>query len=131
MPRQPLGERAMTAAERQARYRAARATGTPPVRTRRPAEHRSRAQRWHDAVATLTALQTEYAIWLESLPANLQEGATAQALQASCDLDLSELQATEPPRGFGRDRTRDGPHRHWVTNNARGRQGSLHTAPAR
>ena len=103
MPRHPLGERAMTAAERQARYRAARAIGTPVARTRRLAEHRSRAQRWHDAVATLTALQAEYAIWLESLPVNLQEGATAQALQAICDLDLSELQATEPPRGFGRD----------------------------
>jgi hypothetical protein len=103
MPRQPLGERALTAAERQARYRAARTTSAPVIRTRRPADHRSRAQRWHDAVATLTALQAEYAIWLESLPVNLQEGATAQALQAICDLDLGELQATEPPRGFGRD----------------------------
>ena len=33
MPRHPWGERAMTAAERQARYRAARAIGTPVVRT--------------------------------------------------------------------------------------------------
>jgi len=24
-------------------------------------------------------------------------------LQAICDLDLSELEAIEPPRGFGRD----------------------------
>ena len=103
MPRQPLGERAMTAAERQARYRAARAIGTPVLRTRRPTEHRSRAQRWHDAVTTLTVLRTEYAIWLESLPVNLQEGATAQALQATCDLDLSALQTIEPPQGFGRD----------------------------
>jgi hypothetical protein len=103
MPRPPLGERAMTAAERQTRYRAARAAGTSPTRTRRPADHRSRAQRWHDALATLTALQAEYAAWLESLPVNLQEGATAQALQAICDLDLGELQAIEPPRGFGRD----------------------------
>ena len=77
--------------------------GTPIVRPRRPADHRSRAQRWRDAVATLTALQAEYAAWLESLPINLQEGATAQALQAICDLDLGELQAIEPPRGFGRD----------------------------
>ena len=100
MPRHPLGERAMTAAERQARYRAARAIGTPVIRTRRPADHRSRAQRWHDALATLTASQAEYAAWLEI---NLQEGATAQALQAICDLDLGELQALEPPRGFGRD----------------------------
>ena len=73
------------------------------IRTRRPANHRSRAQRWHDAVATLTALQAEYAIWLESLPLNLQEGATAQALQAIVELDLGELQTIEPPRGFGRD----------------------------
>src|SRR3954468_8072727 len=103
MPRPPLGERAMTAAERQARYRAARAIGTALVRIRRPTGHRSRAQRWHDAVATLTALQAEYAIWLETLPANLQEGATAEALQVICDLDLGELQAIAPPRGFGRD----------------------------
>jgi len=77
MPRPPLGERALTAAERQARYRAARAASAPVIRTRRPADHRSRAQRWHDAVATLAALQAEYAIWLQSLPVNLQEGATA------------------------------------------------------
>ena len=103
MPRPSLGERALTAAERQARYRAARAASAPVIRTRRPADHRSRAQRWHDAVAMLITLQAEYAAWLESLPPNLQEGATAQALQAICDLDLGELQAIEPPRGFGRD----------------------------
>ena len=100
MPRPPLGERAMTAAERQARYRAARMAGTPIVRPRRPAGHRGRAQRWHDTVATLTALQAEYAAWLEALPINLQESATTQAI---CELDLGELQAIEPPRGFGRD----------------------------
>ena len=103
MPRQPLGERAMTAAERQARYRAARAASAPVIRTRRPADHRSRAQRWHDAVAMLITLQAEYAAWLESLPANLQETATAAALQAICELDLGELQTIEPPHGFGRD----------------------------
>ena len=104
MPRPPLGERAMTAAERQARYRAARIAGTPVIRTRRPADHRGRAQRWRDAGATLITLQAEYAAWLESLPANLQETATAAALQAICELDLGELQTTiEPPRGFGRD----------------------------
>jgi hypothetical protein len=90
----------MTAAERQARYRAARMAGTPIVRPRRPADHRGRAQRWHDTVATLTALQAEYAAWLEALPINLQESATTQAI---CELDLGELQAIEPPRGFGRD----------------------------
>jgi hypothetical protein len=48
-------------------------------------------------------LQAEYATWLEALPDNLHGSATAAALQAICELDLGELQATEPPRGFGRD----------------------------
>ena len=45
----------------------------------------------------------QYAAWLEALPENLQDSATAEALQAICDLDLTELQAIVPPRGFGRD----------------------------
>ena len=48
-------------------------------------------------------LQAQYAVWLEVLPDNLQDGATADALQAVCDFDLTELQAVDPPRGFGRD----------------------------
>ena len=103
MPRKSIGEKAMTDAERQARYRAARAVGTPVTRTRRPVDHRSRARRWHDAVAELMALQAQYAAWLDALPANLQDGTVADALQRLCDLDLAELQEIEPPRGFGRD----------------------------
>ncbi len=103
MPRKPIGENAMTDAERQARYRAARAVGALVIRTRRPADHRSRARRWHDAVVELMALQAQYAAWLDALPANLQDGTVADALQRICDLDLDELQAIEPPRGFGRD----------------------------
>ena len=90
MPRKPIGEAAMTDAQRQARYRARRNAGKPAIRIRRPADHRSRAQRWRDAVAELTELQTQYAAWLE-------------ALQTICDIDLADLQAAEPPRGFGRD----------------------------
>ena len=41
----------MTDAERQARCRAARIAGKPAIRMRRPADHRSRARRWRDAVA--------------------------------------------------------------------------------
>jgi hypothetical protein len=48
-------------------------------------------------------LQGEYLAWLEALPANLRDSAIAESLQAMCDLDLGELQAIEPPRGFGRD----------------------------
>jgi hypothetical protein len=103
MPRKPLGERPMTDAERQARRRAARTAGRPAVRTRRPADQRSRAKRWHDTVAELVQLQAEYAAWLEALPEALQETATAEALRSICDLDLDEVQAIEPPRGFGRD----------------------------
>lgn len=103
MPRQPIGERPMTDAERQARYRAARAAGVPVVRMRRPADHRSRARRWKDAVAELLQLQAQYAAWLEALPDNLRDSTTAEALQAICDLDLTELMTIEAPRGFGRD----------------------------
>jgi len=103
MPRPSIGEQAMTGAERQARYRAARAAGVPAIRTRRPADRRSLLQRWNDARAEFTDLQVRYAAWLESLPESLQDSATAEALQAIVDLDLSELLAIEPPRGFGRD----------------------------
>ena len=103
MPRKSIGEKAMTDAERQARYRAARAAGARMIRTRSAADHRSRARRWRDAVAELTALQAQYAAWLEALPVNLQDSSTAEALQVICDLDLTEVQAVEPPRGFGRD----------------------------
>jgi hypothetical protein len=73
------------------------------IRTRRPVDHRSRAWRWLDAVAELTELQAQYAAWLDALPDNLQDSATADALRALCELDLTDLQAIDPPRGFGRD----------------------------
>ncbi len=90
---------ALTDAERQARCRAARASGTPAVRIRRPLDHRSRAKCWCDAISELTTLQGHFAAWLEALPDNLQDSATAEALQAICDIDLTELQAIVPPRG--------------------------------
>ena len=99
----PLGERAMTAAERQARYRATHAEGAPRIRYRRPADRRARPQRWREAVAELVSLQEEYQAWLDALPESLQESATAETLRAICEIDLSELEAVEPPRGFGRD----------------------------
>jgi hypothetical protein len=64
MPPKPIGERPMTDAERQARYRAARVTAAPVIRTHRSIDNRSRAQRWRDAVAELTVLQDQYAAWL-------------------------------------------------------------------
>ena len=46
-------------------------------------------------------LQDEYQAWLEALPQNMEDSATAEALRTICDLDLSELERS--PRGFGRD----------------------------
>jgi hypothetical protein len=103
--RQSEGEHALSNAERQARYRARHEAQQPApvVRYRRPADRRTRAQRWHDTVAGLIALQAEYAAWYDVLPHNLRDTATAAALQAIVDLDLDDLVSIEPPRGFGRD----------------------------
>ncbi len=49
-------------------------------------------------------MQGDYQAWLDALPPSLADGAMADALRAICDLDLSELQGIEPPRGFGRIR---------------------------
>ena len=100
--RKPHGDRALTGAERQAFYRT-RHAGMPIIRYRRPADRRSRPQRWHNAVAELVALQDEYRDWFEALPEATRDGATGDALQAILDLDLDEIAAIEPPRGFGRD----------------------------
>jgi hypothetical protein len=103
MPRPSVNEAPMTGAERQARYRVAHVAGAPVVRTRRPADRRSRIQRRNDTVAKAVELQAEYAGWLDALPDNQRDSALAEALRAIVELDLSELQAVEPPRGFGRD----------------------------
>ena len=99
--RQPQGEHALSNAERQARHRARQQAeaSTWTIRYRRPADRRSRPQRWNDAVAELLALQAEYTAWADALP----DTTTAEALQTIADLDLAELADVEPPRGYGRD----------------------------
>lgn len=103
--RPPQGEHTLSDAERQARCRARRQAQQPaPVlRDRRPADRRTRPQRWRDAVTELLALQAEYAVWCEALPDALRDTDTAAALEAIVDLDLDPLAAIEPPRGYGRD----------------------------
>ena len=103
MPRNVTGDRPMTNAERQARHRAVRAAAQPVIQYRRAADRRSRARRWSDAVAVLITLQAEYAAWLDALPETLRDGATSEALQAIVELNLDELTAVVPPRGYGRD----------------------------
>lgn len=93
----------MTGAERQARHRAARMSGVPVNRIRRRVDRRSRIRRWNDTIATLTDLQMEHGAWLDALPDNQRDSATAEALRTIVDLDLPEFQAIEPPRGFGCD----------------------------
>ncbi len=103
--RPPQGENALSDAERQARYRArlkAEATA-PQVRYRRPADRRSRPQRWRDAIAELLTLQAEYTAWHKALPDSLRDTPTDAALQEIVDVDLADLAAIMPPRGYGRD----------------------------
>lgn len=106
MGRRPEAEQALSGAERQARYRArhglavaAAAMRRPPAKPRRA----TRIERWNAATGELAALQAEYAGWLEALPEATRDSPTGQALQAIVDLELDELLAIQPPRGFGRD----------------------------
>jgi hypothetical protein len=115
MPRQRIGAEPMSPAERQARHRArlrgqSQTLPTPaaPARSkdigiRPPPPPLSRPQRWATAVATLVAVQEEYRGWFYNLPANLEGSQLAEKLEAICELDLEELQAIDPPRGYGRD----------------------------
>jgi hypothetical protein len=103
--RTPEGEHTLSNADRQARFRARREIDQPApvVRYRRLVDRRSRLQRWNDLAAGLLALQAEYAARYAVLPDSLRDTPTAVALQAIVDLDLDELAAIVPPRGYGRD----------------------------
>ena len=107
MGRTPEGETALTGAERQARYRARTAPGggtpTATVTPRKAPRALSLSRRWDGTVALLAALQAEYTRWLEALPEATRDTATGEALQAIADLDLDDILAIRPPRGFGRD----------------------------
>jgi hypothetical protein len=127
MPRQSIGETAMTGAERQARYRAAQANGAPVIRIRRPADRRSRIQRWNDTIAAAVDLQAEYAAWLDALPDNQQGCRTINRtvrspmlcvrLSNSISLSfrrsnrraaLAAIEQRDGPNGMGRDNARGG-----------------------
>ncbi len=106
MAGKPQGPQALTGAERQARYRARHEGPARAMARHRPptaARTAPRVRRWQAAVGELVALQAAYAAWLAALPAATHDGATGEALQAIVDLDLDEIMAIQPPRGFGRD----------------------------
>jgi hypothetical protein len=96
---------ALSAAERQARFRAARAAGVKPVRYRRPADRRSRPQLWADAVDTLQRCLDGYQAWRDGLPENLAETPIGAKLDELLELRelVEQLAAAELPKGFGRD----------------------------
>ena len=109
----PRGDHALTPAERAAAYRerrkaAALAAPTKPpvvVRYRRPADRRSRPQRWAEAVETLADLIDAYQVWRDILPPELADSDIAQRLDDVIELrDLvDQLAAADLPKGFGRD----------------------------
>ena len=103
MPQRRIGAVPMTPAQRQARHRARlrRDTRTPPAALARRIPPRPR--RWATAVAALVDLQDEYRAWLDNLPTSLEGSRLAEKLQTIAELDLEELQAIDPPRGYGRD----------------------------
>ncbi len=94
---------ALTAAEKQRRYRERKKAGDRPVHYRRPGDRRSRPQRWRDAVDTLIELQEEYSEWKDQLPESLQDTALGEKLDAMVELDLGAIEDIEPPLGYGRD----------------------------
>ena len=103
MPRRRIGAVPMTPAERQARRRARlrqdnRTPAMPPARRTPP-----RPKRWAAAVAALIELQDEYRAWLDNLPASFEGSRLAEKLNTIAEFDLEELQAIDPPRGYGRD----------------------------
>ena len=76
----------------------------------RPARWADAASRAITALEELQELQSEYQEWLETLPDNFQESATAEKLGNVIEVDfdsaietVSEAEDTDLPRGFGRD----------------------------
>jgi len=104
--RKPQGEIAMTGSERQARYRqnlAAKHVQPQSPTLASPPRRRGRQQRWNAAIATLRAVQAECADWLETMPEQLRDTPTGQALQAVLEHDLDEIASVYLPKGYGRD----------------------------
>ena len=91
--RKPMGEKPLTGAERQARYRAKAQEDHRKAldRARRRARNPSRVAQWEEAVETLIGLQEEFQEWQENLPENLASSALAEKLDTICNLDLNSL----------------------------------------
>jgi hypothetical protein len=103
----PRGDHPLSEAERSAAYRARLKALAPKPRVvvRRPADRRSKPQKWQDAVETLADLLDGYQAWRDALPASLADSEIAGRLDEVLQLrDLVDpLAAAELPKGFGRD----------------------------
>src|SRR4051812_49846051 len=112
----PRGDRTATPAERSAAYRARRkvtaaaAPTKPPVvvRYRRPADRRSRPERWADAVQTLADMLDRFQEWRDNMPSRLGDSPTAGAPDTLLGLrgDVEDLQTVQLPKSVGRGRGR-------------------------
>ncbi len=90
-------------------------------RPKRLAEYSARAEQaageLRDALQELYELQQEFQEWRDNLPENMGSSATAEKLDAICEIDIesqismidetdaviSEFTEADLPRGFGRD----------------------------
>ena len=107
MPRgcKPTGDHVLSNAERQARYRARQQVeaATAVTRPRRPTDDAVAPSVGVTPSAHYLRCRLRTAEWFAALPDGLQGRATADALEAIVDLDLTPLADVEPPRGYGRD----------------------------
>ena len=111
MPRgqKPEGERAMSNAERQARYRDRHLTQPPPVVIRTAGRSTGAADLSVGMTrSTCCGIQGECVDWLAALPDSLRGTAMAEALEAIADLDLSALTEVNPARLWARLSSNEG-----------------------
>ena len=105
--RKPIGDQALTSAERMRTYRERRKATEKPIviRYRKPTDRRSRPKQWADAVATLLEMLDRYQEWRDNLPPGLVDSTIAERLDEVLELrDLVEqLDNAQLPNGFGRD----------------------------
>ena len=82
--------------------RLATASAARPISQRLSSDIGGRLQRWHEAVAGLLALRAEYTAWCD-VPDSLRASQPLRPYRPSSIIDLDELTAIVPPRGYGRD----------------------------
>ena len=97
-----------SSAERQKAFRERQKTQSPAVTIKPSKKPRllSRPKRLEALQGEAEALLDDYTAWKESLPENLQEGASAEKLDTTIEAleQIVELLSDlDPPRGFGRD----------------------------